>query len=44
MKVEINVPEMAQVFKEIQEQPEKILEMVRADMPLDSHGLNYQRT
>ena len=33
VKVEISVAEMVQVFKEIQEQPEKILEMVRADMP-----------
>ncbi len=33
MKVEISVAEVVQVFKEIQEQPEKILEMVRADMP-----------
>ena len=33
MKVEISVAEMVQVFKEIQEQPGKILEMVRADMP-----------
>ena len=33
MKVEISVSEMVQVFKELQEQPEKILEMVRADMP-----------
>ena len=33
MKVDISVSEAVQVFKEIQEQPEKILEMVRADMP-----------
>ena len=33
MKVEISVSEVAQVFKEIQEQPEKVLEMLRADMP-----------
>ena len=33
MKVEISVAEVAQVFKEIQEQPEKILEMIKADMP-----------
>ena len=32
VKVEISVPEIVQVFKEIQEQPEKILEMVRVDM------------
>jgi putative transposase len=33
MKVEISVAEVIEVFKEIQEQPEKILQMVRADMP-----------
>ena len=33
MKVEISVAEVVQVFKEIQEQPEKILEMIKADMP-----------
>jgi putative transposase len=33
MKVDISVAEVVEVFKEIQEQPEKILEMVRADMP-----------
>ena len=33
MKVEISVSEMVQVFKEIQEQPKKILEMVKVDMP-----------
>ena len=33
MKVEISVSEMVEVFKEIQEHPGKILEMVRADMP-----------
>jgi len=33
VKVEISVSEVVQVFKGIQEQPEKILEMVRADMP-----------
>ena len=33
MKVEISVSEVVEVFKEIQEQPGKILEMVRADMP-----------
>jgi len=33
VKVEISVSEVVQVFKEIQEQPEKILEIVRADMP-----------
>ena len=33
MKVEISVSEIVEVFKEIQEQPGKILEMVRADMP-----------
>lgn len=33
MKVEISVSEVVQVFKELQEQPEKILEMVRVEMP-----------
>ena len=33
MKVEISVSEVVEVFKELREQPEKILEMVRADMP-----------
>jgi putative transposase len=33
MKVEISVSEMVQVFKEIKQQPEKILEMVKVDMP-----------
>ncbi len=33
MKVEISVPEVVQVFKELQEQPDKILEMVRVNMP-----------
>jgi len=33
VKVEISVAEVVQVFKEIQEQPEKILEMIKADMP-----------
>jgi putative transposase len=33
VKVEISVAEVVQVFKEIQEQPERILEMVKADMP-----------
>jgi len=33
VKVEISVAEIVQVFKEIQEQPEKILEMIKADMP-----------
>jgi putative transposase len=33
VKVEISVSEIVEVFKEIQEQPGKILEMVRADMP-----------
>jgi putative transposase len=32
VKVEISVPEIVQVFKEIQGQPGKILEMVRVDM------------
>jgi putative transposase len=33
VKVEISVPEVIQVFKELQEQPGKILEMVRVEMP-----------
>jgi len=33
MKLEISVSEVVQVFKEIQEQPEKILEVIRVDMP-----------
>ena len=33
MKVEIRVSEMVLVFKEIQEQSENILEMIKADMP-----------
>ena len=33
MKVEISVPEVMQVFKELKEQPGKILEMVRVDVP-----------
>ena len=33
MKVEIRVPEVIQVFKELQEQPGKILEMVKVEMP-----------
>jgi len=32
IKVEISVPEIVQVFKEIQEQPGKIMEMIRVDM------------
>ena len=33
MKVEMSVPEVVDVFKELQEQPGKILEMVRVEMP-----------
>ena len=33
MKVEISVPEVVQVFKELQGQPNKILELVRVEMP-----------
>lgn len=33
MKVEMSVPEVVEVFKELQEQPGKILEMVRLEMP-----------
>jgi putative transposase len=32
MKVEISVPEVVSIFKEIQEQPEKLFEMVRFDI------------
>ena len=33
MKVEISVAEMVEVFKELQKQPEKILETVKTDVP-----------
>jgi len=33
MKVEISVAEVVEVFKELQNQPEKILETVKADVP-----------
>jgi putative transposase len=32
MKVEISVPEVVSVFKEIQEQPQKIFEMIRFEV------------
>ncbi|MDP6180162.1 MAG: transposase, partial [Desulfatiglandales bacterium] len=32
MKVEISVPEVVSFFKEIQEQPDKIFEMIRVDI------------
>jgi len=32
MKVEVNVPEVVSLFKEIQKQPEKLFEMVRMDI------------
>jgi putative transposase len=32
MKVEISVPEVVNIFKEIQEQPEKLFEMIRVDV------------
>ncbi len=32
MKVEISVPEVVSIFKEIQEQPEKLFEMIRVDV------------
>jgi putative transposase len=32
MKVEISVPEVVEIFKEIQEQPERIFEMIRFDI------------
>ena len=31
MKVEISVPEVVSIFKEINEQPEKLYEMIRLD-------------
>jgi hypothetical protein len=42
MKVEISVSGVAQVFKEMQEQPGKILEMVRADMPKEVGGCMFR--
>ncbi len=33
MKVEVSVAEVVQIFKELEQQPGKILEMVKADMP-----------
>jgi putative transposase len=32
MKVEISVPEVVDIFKEIQERPEELFEMIRADI------------
>jgi len=32
MKVEISVPEVVNIFKEIQQQPEKLFEMIRVDV------------
>ena len=32
MKLEITVAEVADIFKEIQEQPEKLFEMIRLDI------------
>jgi len=32
MKLEVNVPELVEVFKEIQKQPEQIFEMIRLDV------------
>ena len=32
MKVEISVPEVVSLFKEIQQQPEKLYEMIRVDI------------
>ena len=32
MKVEIIVPEVVSIFKEIQQQPEKLYEMIRVDI------------
>ena len=32
MKLKISVPEVVSIFKEIKEQPEKLYEMIRADI------------
>jgi len=32
MRVEISVPEVVSLFKEIQNQPEKVFEMIRLDV------------
>ena len=32
MKLEISVPEVVEIFKEIQQQPEKLFEMIRVDI------------
>ena len=32
MKLEISVPEVVSIFKEIQDQPEKLYEMIRDDI------------
>ena len=32
MKVEVSVPEVVDIFKEIQKGPEKLFEMIRVDM------------
>ena len=32
MKLEISVPEVVDIFKEIKEQPEQIFEMIRSDI------------
>jgi putative transposase len=32
MKIEVSVPEVVSVFKEIQEQPQKIFEMIRFEI------------
>jgi len=32
MKLEVGVPELVEVFKEIQKQPEQIFEMIRLDI------------
>ena len=32
MKLEISVPEVVNIFKEIKEQPEQLYEMIRADI------------
>ena len=42
MKVEISVPELVSIFKEIQEQPEQIYDMIRADIRETVGHLNFQ--
>ncbi len=32
MKLEVSVPEVVELFKEIQQQPEKLFDMIRCDI------------